>query len=452
MKRSLLLLIPLLLSAYTGNAQTEVSGSILSISGDPLPISTLDIASSGPTDIFSVPGKQFAEANGQFRIMFSEPGIYDFTVRGVFHRSVTIPVMIYDQDQINMTIYLIPSSYKKGQYFDKEPYLKWIRAYGNFSDYDFFSGEIFRANDDGSISAFIKTDLDTIRYQIRGLSNGATVLPGADDYAVRGKSFEALLYNTGDPDSVELRFHPDEKHPYSFEFPDGLTSSRTPLSSFLHFPRATDKFWIQPLEQANSSLMTFQTISKSKFSDMPDEKLKKSFYNSYDWFSTSLMSVFRDSIIRDLQLENLHPQQRSAMLISYVGLIDQQLDRNRYLSRFSKEREPEPVSVEVGEAIFREIIETVDPRNPVWALNPDAPLTFLEQTGYSADGVEYAEQMIKFHSDDMVVRNLVLKLIERRACQFGDIREMPYYSWIVDRYGENNLARRAIVTFQQFSK
>jgi hypothetical protein len=452
MKRVLLLLITLLTCAYAGYAQTVVSGSVLSITGDPLPIATVDIASSGPTDIFSVPGKQFADPDGQFRIIFRETGLYDMTVRGVFHKTVTIPIMIYDQDQISITIQLLPSPYKNGNYFDKEPYLNWIRAYGNFNTYDFFSGEIFRKNSDGSISAFIKTDLDTIRYQVRGLSNGASVLPGADDYAVRNRSFEALLYNTGEADSVELRFHPDEKPPYFFELPDGLSSRRLPLSAFLYFPRPSDKYWVQPLEQINSTFLRFRTISNTKVSDLPDDIFKKSFFDSYDWFSTSLMSEYRDSVIQDLRLENLHPQQRSAMLISYVGLTDQLLDRNRYLSRFSQERETDSVSIEVSEAIFDEIIDSVDPRNPVWALNSDAPLTFLEQSDYSPRAVHYAEQMIRFHPDDMVVRNLVLKLIERRAGQYRNIREMPYYSWIVERYGENNLARRAIRTFHQVSK
>ena len=63
--------------------------------------------------------------------------------------------------------------------------------------------------------------------------------------------------------------------------------------------------------------------------------------------------------------------------------------------------------------------------------------------------IDYAEQMIKQHADDMVVSNLVLKLIERRADEFRGIRDMPYYNWIVERYGENNLARRAIATFKR---
>jgi len=29
---------------------------------------------------------------------------------------------------------------------------------------------------------------------------------------------------------------------------------------------------------------------------------------------------------------------------------------------------------------------------------------------------------------------------------------MPYYKWIVERYGENNLARRAIITFERMQQ
>jgi hypothetical protein len=51
----------------------------------------------------------------------------------------------------------------------------------------------------------------------------------------------------------------------------------------------------------------------------------------------------------------------------------------------------------------------------------------------------------------MVVRYLVLDLIKYFAGNYSDIEEMPHYSWIVERYGENNLARRAVLAFREVS-
>ncbi|WP_340102602.1 carboxypeptidase-like regulatory domain-containing protein [Rhodohalobacter sp. 8-1] len=445
MKPFTLLLLSFSFGVFTSYAQTVIHGSILSITGESLPIATLDVSSTGPADIFNVPGKQIAESDGKYRIDFSSPGIYELTVRGVFHRSVSIPVMIYDQDQIELTIHLVPVEYNSGRHFDKRTFLKWARAYGNFNGYDFFTGESFRANKDGSISAFIKTDKDTIRYQVKGLSNGSDILPGADDYAVRGQSFEAILYNTPGTDSIELRYHPDEPLPYVYEKPDGLQHWQEPLSAFLHFARSTDKFWVEPLQLTKSNIMNFRTLSDSEASDISTKALNEYLYKSYDWRSTTKFAADRESIIKALQQQDLHPHQRSALLISYIGLIQQQLKRSEYLEKIGRDLKP----LNVDDSVLQEAIESVDPRNPVWTLNSYAALTLLKQSDYSDKAVDYAELMIKHHADDMVVRNLVLNLIERYANRYRNAQEMPYYSWIVDRYGENNLARRAITTFRQ---
>lgn len=361
MKKHVLLLITLLVSTSPCVAQTVVQGSILSITGDPLPIATVNVSATGPADMFTVPGNQIAESDGQYRVEFNNPGIYELTVRGVFHRTVNIPVMIFDQQQINLSIYLVPALYNNGRHFDKQEYLKWIRAYGNFNDYDFFTGESFRANDDGSISAFIKTDKDTIRYQVKGLSNGSAVLPGADDYAVQGQSFEALLYNTTNADSVELRFHPENKRPYDYEIPEGLGPHRIRLHAFLQFDRPTDKFWTQPLQLMRTAFTNVQTLTKAETENIHRLLIRESLSDSDSWWSAEILIANRDTVTKALQQRDLHPQQRSALLISYVSLINQQLDRSEYLARI--DQEPDPLNVE--DSIFQEIIETVDPRNPV---------------------------------------------------------------------------------------
>lgn len=344
-------------------------------------------------------------------------------MHGVFHKSARIPLMIYDQDQMSMTIHLLPVSYNDGEYFDQQVYLEWIRAYGNFNDYDFFSGEIFQANGDGSISGVIKTDLETIRYQIRGLANGVTVLPGADEYAPLGSDFEALVYNASNADSIELRFHPGDEHPFSHILPEGPASWQVPMDAFVHFHRENYKYWLLPLERVRSSQMAYQPISKPANIEVAEEILKKSMLKYYDFKSLKNTSAFRDSVINDLRRNNLHPQQRSALLISYIGLTEQQKAMGRYIQGIGQE----PHEIRTHSAVFDNIFDTVDPRNPVCALNSKAPLILPKETIYSEDAVAYTEQMVRQHADDMVVRHLVLRLIERRADDFEDIRNLPYY-------------------------
>ena len=426
-----------------GLAQTSVSGSILSTNGEPLPVATIDVRAIGPSNVFTLPEKAYADSNGKFGINFESPGIYTLTVRGVFHKTLQLPIMIYDQDSVEMDIHLLPNSYNDGEYFDQQVYLKWIRAFGNFNDYDFFSGEIFRRNSDGSISAFIKTDLDTIRYQVRGIIPGVTVLPGADEYKIRDNSFEGVLYNISATDSVELRFNPYEEQPYASALPDGPVSWQTRLSAFIHFHQENDRFWSTPLTNSGMIQLHFRTLSHPANEGVSAQFLKESMFRSYDFMSTRQFSASRDSITNVLQTKNLHPQQRSALLISYVRLIQQQRLRERFLENIGQQ----PPPLQIDKDLFTSIYAEVDPRNPVWALNDDAPLVLLNESSFSNEAVDYAEQMVRQHSDDMVVRNLVLALIKRFASNYQDIREMPHYNWIVERYGENNLARRAIETF-----
>jgi len=448
MKKTMFLSFLLSFTVHLSYAQTEVSGRMLSLNGDVMPVATVSVSAIGPANILTLPEKVVADDDGAYTISFAGPGLYSLTVRGVFHKTVSIPLMVYDQDQVDITIYLVPEPYNNGEYFDQQVYLEWIRAFGNFNDYDFFSGEIFRANDDGSISAFIKTELDTIRYQIRGLANGVAVLPGADKYFPRGTDFEAVLYNTSDADSIELRFHPDKRPPYPYLLQNEANSQQVPIRAFVHFHNDKDKFWSTPLQRVRSSRISYQPILKPSDSGVPKDMLHEASTLKYDFLSTKPMSSFRNSVIQDLEENNLHSQQTSALLISYVGLIEQQRSREQYLQRTGRELQ----ELQIHDSIFDRIFNTVDPRNPVWALNNDAPLILLEETGYSSSAVSYAERMIRQHADDMVVRNLVLRLIERRADEFKDVRNMPYYKWIVERYGENNLARRAIITFERMQQ
>lgn len=445
MKRLLFLNILLFLTFCSGHGNTTVSGTILSVTGEPMPVSTIDVSATGPTNIFTQHNKVYADKSGSFSITFENPGIYTLTIRSVFHKSVRVPIMIYDQDKIGLDIYLLPHSYNNGDYFDQQVYLKWIRAYGNFNGYDFFSGEIFRANEDGSISAFIKTDLDTIRYQIRGLTRGATVLPGADEYSTLGSDFEAVIVNSTETDSIELRFNPDKKQPYARVLPEAPVSWQVSLAAFVHFHDDNDKYWSLPLEKTHSTRLMYYSVSPTKDIGIPPAEIKKAMFRSYGFRSSSQMSAYRDSVLSALQIKDLHPQQRSALLISYLGSIQHQRNRERYLQSIGQDSS----DLNIHPDVFDEVFRTVDPRNPVWALNDQAPLMLLQETNYSDEAVSYTEQMIRNHADGMVVRHLVLSLIERFANDYESVAEMPYYSLIVNRYGERHLARRAVLAFQQ---
>lgn len=447
MKVKILLLLCLLAPVLPVYAQTGVNGSITSANGELIPIVKIDVAAIGSSDIFSIPDDQFADDAGNYQILFPDPGIYRLTVRALFHKTVTIPLLVFDQRLIEMDIKMIPRSFNRGEHFDKQVYTEWIRAYGNFNDYDYFSGEIFRKNRDGSISAYIKSKKDTVRYQVRGISNGSTVLPGANFYNLRDdNSFEAVIINHDKPDSIELRFHPKTDPPYPDLLPNQDFTKYVPLNAFLSFKKPSDLYWFEPLQQMNVPPQTFLDVSQLNFEDLEPDTLSQIVLNSSETWSGAYAVEKREQIKNDLETKELHPQQQAVLMIAYLGLIDRQIKLRGFMTATDRETDSE---VSLDREFADRIIASVDPRHPAWSLNTDAPLHLLELTEYATEFVRYAEEMIQHHKNELIVRKLVLNLIERNADQYDDILEMNYYTWIINRYGEGNLARKARLSFQQ---
>lgn len=444
----LLAILPVLAFTGTPFAQTVVSGTISSFNSDPVPNVWITIHQSGESDLFSGMDDIQAAEDGSYRIDFPAPGIYTISIYSVFHRWVNIPIMIYDQDRIKMDIYLTPKKYIGDRYFHKSEYTDWIRAYGNFNEYDFFSGEKFSYNSDGSISAYIKTDRDTIRYQIRGLTSGPSVLPGADYYAIRDdRTFEAVVINSNDSDSLELRYDPAEEFPFPSFIPDSLNQIQAQLRTIISFDNELDYQWIQPLTLMHNTQGRVFMAEGYKFETLTVDLIQKAYLNSKSGYSVSNVDEAIKDVVDMLSRSDLHPQQRSALYISYMSLLIQQEQWYGFIERWRPEEEWHKPAI--NSELVLEITEQVHPLHPLWGRNSHAALKLLQISSYHPDVVKYAAEMIRGHESEMVVRNLVLDLVEQKAKSYDSYKEMPYYKWIVDRYGENNLARRAVLTFRK---
>lgn len=434
--------------AGTSFAQTVVTGTISSFNSKPIPSVWITVHQSGESDIFSGIDDMQAADDGSYRIDFPAPGIYTITIYSVFHRSVNIPIMVYDQDQIEMDIYLTPKQFTGDRYFHKSEYTDWIRAYGNFNEYDFFTGEKFSQNPDGSISAFIKSDIDTVRYKIRGLTSGPTVLPGADFYDIRdNNTFEAVLINSHSSDSLELRYDPAEEHPYPSFISDGVNQISARLRAIVTFENELDYQWIQPLTLMQNVRNRIVMAEGYGFESLPLDVIQDAYSKSYSRYLVTEADEALEYVVEMLSHNGLHPQQRSALYISYLGLLHQQKRWVEYMNRWRPDEGWEEAVIDLE--FLLTITEEVHPLHPLWGRNSEAALILLQSSGYHPDVVEYVSEMIRGHENGMVVRHLALDLIEQNAESYDSYEEMPYYRWVVDRYGENNLARRAVLTFRK---
>jgi len=426
------------------DAQTTISGTVQSLNGEPIPRVVVEANQRGESSLFDGIPDQHLGPDGAFSIELPTPGVYHLTFRGVLHNTIRLPLLVFDQDPIEMNIWVTPKLLNSGRHFDKDDYLHWIRAYGNFNDYDFFSGEIFSKNPDGSISAFIKTDLDTVRYKVRGLTSGTTVLPKADFYDIRGNnSFEAVLINSSERDSIELRYHPQETMPFPAFYPADISPFRVRLRALLSFEDSQDYLWIKPLHLTGLSTMMIEKVDHRDTLNLSPDDITDLMRASEGSMLTGHDQEYRKWIEDQLQLPNLHPQQRSALYIGWAGLLEQEQRRKSFLKQTGEEVADPEYSIDM----LREITKQTDPRNPLWSFNSRAATMLLRFSDFDPQIKEYAEEMVQSHQNEMVVREVVLELISSEADQYNHFEEMPYYQWVVERYGENNLARRSIEAF-----
>ena len=439
------LLLILILAATLSSelpGQTTISGTITSLNGQPISNLVIKPHASGQSDLFDQIGDIRPDAEGNYEIEFTEPGIYSLRITAVHHQSLFLPVTVFDQDRIDMDIRLVPRYPNDGRHFDKESYREWIRAYGNFNGYDFHSGIIFDENVDGSISAMLPADRDTIRYQVRGITGGAAPLPDEQHTHLReDRTFEGVIIPPTGADSAELRYDPASETVYTKDIElISHPSARRPNAQLV-FADESDFMWIQPLSLINSTWLSYE--SNSGYSLTPEEPNRSSSEITLLGSASHIRSArqYRSKIREHLAGLELHPQQRAALYIAYLGLIQQENRRTRFMT------DHEGVSDTPSLEFLHRLIEEVHPLHPLWARNPGAATQLLKQSEFDPQIEEYSQQIVREHPDDLVVRNLVLEMIEENARQYNDAREMPEYRWIVERYGESNLARKAIVAY-----
>lgn len=439
-----------IIAAQTANCQTSIQGNVLSVDGSTIPMAVISIIPENTRDIFSGHYEDvYAGKDGSYQLDLHDPGIYRITFRAVYHKSVTIPVLVYDQPPIDMNVLLLPAIYNDGFYFDDPEYLSWIRVVGNFNNYDFNSGKGFSLNNDGSISAFIPVKSDTVRYQVRGLNygHGATPLPLADEYNKRDDgSLESVLINRLPADSLEIRYTPGKTIPFQRHLFEGLKPLYNSANGFIAFRNPLDQYWTEPLKPYHSFQIFSQVIDWSLATGLPaeiEEKLQPvQQENPMQRNAGNIVEFFLEA----LEEPDLHPQQVSILLLAYAGSL-YWLDRiqNARFQIFGMEKGDEVLP---DSEIILTIPDKVSPVHPAWSRNIGLPEFLLKITDNHPQLVAYFKDVAKHHPDEQVVRSAVFTLLRHSAPDYSTIEEMDIYRIIVERYGEGNLARRAHREFE----
>ncbi len=428
--------------------QSAIRGKVLSADGNTIPKTVISIHQENPRDIFSSYYDDiYPDTDGAYQLLIREPGMYRITFRGVFHQTLVIPVLIYDQPFMDINVLLLPRYYNEGTYFENEEYMKWIRVYGNFNNYNFNEGRSFSLNNDGSISAFVPVTSDTIRYLVRGLTygHGSTPLP-ADEYDFNEeRNFESVLYKELPEDSLEIQYKPGQSIPYKRHLPAGVNPQRIILRGFISFEEPQDQYWIVPLSLMRLQYSSVHIVDREFSSGVPAD-LQKEIQKKYQggWVEIDLAEIERQ-IRADLNNANLQPQQQVLLMLAYAGVLSQAQLRTFYWQRIGRK---EPPDITFDKEIIMSIPDQVPPVHPAWSQNRDVAEALLKAGKPYQKFTGYFHELVKYHPDDRAVRFAALALIRFQALDYESVEKIPVYQSIVDRYGEGDLARDAHRVFQ----
>ncbi len=446
----LIALLILMIAGSEATAQTVLKGKVLSADGTP--ISKAQISTTVPAiqDIFSERQIRVDVADdGSYQLTADHPGIYMLRVRGVFHHTLNIPLLVIDQPEIVMNVLLLPKYFNDGRYFGNSDYLEWIRIMGNFNDYDFHSGKQFSLNSDGSISAMVPVTSDTIRIQVRGLTygQGASAIPPADSYELLpDNTFVSVLYSNLPPDSLEIRYVPGETIPYRRILPGNMRGNIPAIRGFLTYANELDRYWTEPLSTMQTLMVQFRVVDYSFSEGIPPldqmafQKSDRRSVFDIDW--NSIMEEITDA----LKINSLHEQQVNLLLMAYAGVVHRANMNRDHLIRFG--RDDNPAEIAYDPLIVDRIPDEIVPGHPVWARNGQLPIFLLEQHQFNERWTAYFTELVRYHNNSDLAARVSQAIVGGTAGHYQSVEQMPVYQAIYQRFGEGNVLRRAVEIFE----
>jgi hypothetical protein len=432
-------------------AQTVLKGKVLSADGTPITKAQISAVIPGVQDIFAEREIRVAvEDDGSYQLRFDQLGIYTLRVRGVFHSTLNIPLLVFDQPEIVMNILMLPKVFNDGRYFNNRDYLEWIRVTGNFNDYDFHTGRQFSLNSDGSITAMVPVTSDTMRIQVRGLNygQGASAIPPADKYELLpDNTFASVIYSSLPADSLEIHYVPGETIPYRRILPGSMRGNSPVISGFLTFRNESDRYWVEPLSTMQTHMVQFRVVEYSFSKGMPP-------LDQYAFQDSGPVSLFGmdwnptlEEIADALENSSLHQQQVNLLLMAYAGVVHRAYMNRDYMRRFGASRDPEEVKYDPD--ILDRIPDEITPGHTIWSRNGLLPNFLLEHHQFSERWTTYFTELVRHHNSSDLAARLSQAIMEGTAEHYDSAEQMPVYRAIQDRFGEGRVLWRAAEIFDQ---
>lgn len=426
-------------SVIYGQSQATLAGTVKSLDGSSLPRSHVVLEPYSENLFYNT---QVAEVkrDNSFNISIPKSGIYRLTVMGAMHKGISFPVWIREPDTLHLDINLDPKNLDDGEYFDSNEYISWIRVTGNFNGYNYDRGVRFEQVAPKTLRATINTSLDTLHYQITGLTSGTTVLPGAADYRLRdSRNYEAIVPVRDNRVVLTYRAdssYYDNKNPFegyrtTWDFNQSKVKFAKDIEDRIHKNLREENFFARLF---NYAMFDSDSLPVKKFEYTMQQhyreiwKLNLSEIEALEKQLTSLSKDTNDDL-------------RQSMYYKYLSLSEQ-IDET-HDSRLLEESATEP-SQYINKDVLNTSMNAIPPESPLWSLRTSLVHILPDILGYTPRITTYLEEMIAKNPDLDVTGKVLFQLFTHSFDESGrSEKTQEYYRLILDAFGDNYYARKA---------
>ncbi|NIO29262.1 MAG: redoxin family protein [Candidatus Latescibacteria bacterium] len=346
--------------------------------------------------------RQNTDSTSQFSFTVDKHGGYWLWLTGIHHKTLLIPLLV--TEPLEFAVRLGAAGYKSD--FDS------VLVIGEFNDFsDEESAVLMRKQSDGTFIATIRTNSDTLGYQLLGVQKGEHPLAGthAHRYAfdrerplLGGKSGKYISVLNVENGAARMVFDPDElprsEAGAKVMFKNSTCSSARIVSSRQELEKRREPYIeaIEAYRKAGKDLQAFK----------------------YDW------SADRADLAKQIDAE---PNQlvRQYLLLNYFHFGNSEEDS----------------------LMARRVFEEIPPASMIWSLEWGSPGNTFFTVAHIASQPQvakvYAQQVIEEHADP-AVRAPFLFYALSKAHQAGEAElTSRYYTHLMDEHGDTFYARMA---------
>lgn len=426
-------------SSISGQPQATLSGTVKSLDGSSLPASHV-VLEPYSENLFYNTKLVEVQTDNSFKITIPKSGMYRLTVMGVMHKGISFPLWIREPVTLNIDITLDPKNLDDGEYFDSKEYLSWIRVTGNFNGYNYDRGIRFERIAPNTLRATINTSLDTLHYQITGLTSGTTVLPGAAGYRLRdSRNYEAIV--PVEENKVVLIYHADSSY-YDNKNPfEGYRTTWDFNQSQVIFDEELEDRIQKNLRKENFFARLFNYAmfdSDSLRVEQFEYTMEQHYREVWKLNLTEINELERQ--LTNLP-KNIDDNLRQSLYYKYLAL-SQEINET-HDSRLLEGSNTEP-SKYLNENILNTSMDVIPPESPLWSLRTGLIHILPELLSYNQRVTDYLEEVVLKNSDLDVTGNVLFQLFTHSYDQSGrSEKTQKYYQLILDAFGDNYYARKA---------